>query len=472
VRPGRALALAAAWLAASGAPPAAARELVRTGEFSLDFTGSLRQFVTVGSGTDAENFQQTLLEEATRSAIVTPPGQPIACASAAVFAECPAFDLVGDKDVWSSSTRLRLRFDASLGSALSATVAYEQRLLAGVIDTFERDLGQALEPENLFDLTGTIASSENAEWQQQLYRGFVRAEGEHWEAIVGRQRIPWGVGRLWNPIDRLNAVGPLVVQPDEVIGVDSLDLKWRITGFTFLEGVYAPGPDSDLAAYALRLHGVWRNTDYSLVAGSFEEAWTAGFDLATNLRGAAVRAEAVFADPTREVWPIGQPAPARLDSFWQVSVGADYNFSIGNGLYSLVEHLYNGNALGFGAGRAGPLLDFFESTRVPPAAGLPPASGPWAQVADRAILGGSRVASGSRNQTGIQLSYDFTPSLGGDFLVIYDWSGSSAALFPMLRYTGFSDVEIRVGGQLFAGPRLSEFGSAKPFFFLQLDYFF
>jgi hypothetical protein len=313
-------------------------------------------------------------------------------------------------------------------------------------------------------------------WRHLLYRGFLHYEGRRVDVIVGRQRVAWGVGRLWNPIDRFNAIPPLALEPDQSAGIDAALLRWSFNGFDFLEAVYAPGTSRDEMRAALRLHGVLWNADLSLMGGIFERAPTAGFDLARNLGDAAIRVEAVYTDPERDVWRIGDPAPTEPSPFWQVVLSLDTNLDLGSGLYVLVEHLYNGNALGFGRGRAGPLLGLFEATATPPAE-LPPGvapllSPPFVTSASTALFGGSRVVSFARHQTGLWLGYDLTPELRLDALAICDWNGPSAVFFPALRYTPTGWIELTLGLQSGVGPRRSEYGQQGEVVYLLGEYFF
>ena len=310
--------------------------------------------------------------------------------------------------------------------------------------------------------------------RHRLYRGFIHYESEHFETTVGRQRIAWGVGRLWNPIDRFNAIGPLALEQDVTPGVDSVDARWVLSGFSYVQGVYAPGTASRNARYALRAHGVVGDVDYSLVGGVFLEALTLGFDLAGNFLGSALRTEVVYTDPGRDVWPIGADTPSELPPYWQIVVSADYNFSVGNGLYVLVEHLYNGNALGFGAGRAGPLLPFFESTPIPPegVTGLLASLGPFATPTSVNTFGGSQVITRSPHITGLQAGYDLSTAWRGNKTLLYDWIGESAAFIPSLSYTGFASMELSIAAQVFAGDKFSEFGDTEPVLYFIAEWFF
>lgn len=434
--------VAVALLALTVAPAAAARELWSNepGSWRLDFSGSLRELFTVGQLTRLDDFSAA-------AAGCAGPG----------FPDCPAFDEVGEFTALQSLTRLRTRFDLQAGESLAAVLVYDHEVVAGDLATLEGALGASFARESLWGAEGTIASGPHAVWSHSLYRGYVEAQLGSLQATLGRQRIAWGEGRLWNPIDRLNAVGPLAIEADQSRGVDAVDLRWNFTGFDYLELVWAPARDPDDSRYVARYHGVFLDTDWSLLGGLIEEAPTVGFDLSRNVADAAVRVEAVWADPEREVNRFGSSTPVVPDDFWQVVVSLDTNLDVGTGLYLLVEHLYNGGALGFGSGLAGPLLPLFQPPGVP---------------ASRDVFGTSHVVSGARHQSGAQIGYDLTPELRSDLLVIVDWSGGSAVLFPALGWSPSGSLEISLGVQVGFGPRRSEYGERGTLGYLLAEWFF
>jgi hypothetical protein len=443
----------------------------RRGDAAVELSGSVREIVVGSRATDADRFAAAIVE--------TLPS-PI-CVTAARFADCPAFRVVGDEAVWQSLTRVRTNLDARMPRGLSVHLAYDHELLLGSLDTLGADLGEAVASDPFVTLDDEIADfglggGDEGRWRHLLYRGFLQYETSRTEVVVGRQRIAWGVGRLWNPIDRFNPIGPLAIESDQSVGIDALNVQWLFSGFTFLQAVYAPQDSSRNASYALRLHGVVRDVDYSVVGGVFEQARTAGLDLAANVGQAAARLEAVYSDPERNIWPVGARARRELGDFWQVVTSIDINVDVGSGLYVLVEHLYNGNGLGFGRGRAGPLLPFFESTAKPPPQ-VPRAiatavRGPFWQAASANLFGGSRVVSLSEQLTGLFLSYEPLIALDTELLTIFDWEGTSVAVAPQVRYSPLGSLELTVGGQLFAGPRRSEYGAREHVGFFIAEWFF
>jgi hypothetical protein len=447
----RRCAAALAALSLVAAVPSSARELWSSegGGVSLDFRGSLRELVTASEQTSREAFEAAAAADSGN------------CVLAATFENCSAFNTVGKLAAVQSLTRLRTRFDARLPHGLSATLVYDHELDLGHLETFERGFASGISGSTLLGAEGVIAAGRHVEWRHRLYRGSLSYERGPFELEVGRQRLAWGVGRLWNPIDRLNAIGPLAIEADQSGGIDALVVRWNFDGFRMLELVYAPARDKDDSRYAARLRATVLDTDVSLIGGLFRQAPTAGFDLSRNLGDAAIRLEVVWTRPEDELRPVGSGRSAAPDPYWQVVASIDHNFDLGTGLYLLLEHLYNGNALGFGRGLAGSWLPFFEETA---AGGVVPASD--------AVFGGSQVVSGAEHQTGLQLGYDLTPELRGEFLAIFDWSGESGLLFPALRYSPDGAIEISAGAQIGVGSRRSEYGPRGALGYLMMEFFF
>ena len=449
----RSAALALALLAA--AAPTAARELWRSGGRVVELSGSLREVIEATHGTGDDEF--------TAAQALDP-----ACQDTARFADCAAFEAVGDKPVETSLTRARLTLDARASQRWSASLSYDHEWRAGTLDTFEgtfsEDVDTLLDLDDEIELFGLEPHGDHFRWRHRLYRGYVRYEGKHVHVTAGRQRLAWGTGRLWNPIDRLAATPPLAIEGDEFAGIDAIEARWMWSGFDYVQLVAAPGDSARTSRYALRVHGVLRDKDVSFVAGFFEQALAVGADFSGNLGDAAWRFEAVWTDPSRDVWMLDAAAPGELPEFWQIVLSLDTTLDFGSGLYVLVEHLYDENALGFGSGRAGALLPLFGAGGS--------LANPIPVPQGRERFAGSRVISSAKHTTGVQLGMDVTAALRADLLVLVDWSGSSAAFAPILSYTGWNSIELRVGAQLFAGPRRSQFGAQQAIGFAVVEWFF
>jgi hypothetical protein len=244
---GVAVAVALVWLV--GAGPGRAEELWSRGEAALSVSGSIRQIGLYTQQTDAKDFADAIATD------IATAGPATTCVAAAGFENCPAFDTVGGKDVGQGFTRLRLKADLALTRWLSAVVVYDNEVSFGAIDTLEAEIGSGFGSQSFVDAESGISQGQHHDWNHELYRGYVQVETERVELAVGRQRIAWGVGKLWTPIDRFSALPPLSLQPDVTPGIDSIDGRWNFDGFNYLQFVYAPGSNRDEERWAVRLPG-------------------------------------------------------------------------------------------------------------------------------------------------------------------------------------------------------------------------
>ena len=428
-----------------------ARELWSRGDFALQFSGSLQELALGTSETDQDDFL--------RAAARDPD-----CLLAETFESCDGFDEVGEKDVFQSRTRLRTRFDLELGKHVTGLVIYDLQLFGGHLDTFASSLAENIADDTFIGAEDNLHRGDTVAVRQSLYRGYLAFEAGPAELVVGRQRVAWGVAKLWNPIDRFNPISPLALDADQSQGIDGVAARWNLDGFNFFEAVYAPGTSRDEARMALRFHGVVFDTDVSLMGGRIQRAPTFGLDVSRNLGEAAIGIEVVYTKPERRVRPIGASKARKPGEYWQIVASIDRNFAIGDGVYVLLEHLYNGNALGFGRGKAGPFLNAFEETDSP--------IGPVPVPGDVSRFAGSGVVSGARHQTGLDIATDITPEIRADLLTLYDWNGTSAIFYPSLFWNPTSWAEIRLGVQVPVGSRRSEYGSGEVLGFVLTEFFF
>ncbi|MAI78778.1 MAG: hypothetical protein CL917_07555 [Deltaproteobacteria bacterium] len=435
-----------------------ARELWNSGEAELTLDSQIRLIGLTSRGTSSAALNAPFAENPTECGVFP-------TFAYAGFINCPGWNAVNQERVGLGYARLRLELAGRANENWSAFIAVDNQIEAGVFDDFSASLSQGISTSTLVDASGQI-TGENYLYRYSLYRGYLRFESRYFEAVIGRQRIPWGVGRLWNPIDRFNAIAPLQIQ-GESPGVDAVNLSVLFSDSLQLQAVFAPGANSSDHDYAGRLQGFIGTLDFGLMAGVFDEAPTVGIDLATNLGGAAGRAEVIYTHPERNIWPTEASNSYTLPDFWQVIVSLDYNVDWGNGLYLLAEHLYNGNALGFGAGRAGPLLPLYQQTGGNPLLGEAPVG---LVTPDR--FGGSRVITLSSQLTGLQAGYDITPELKLSMVMIYDWDGESAMFYPSITYSPLSWLEMTLAVQGTAGQKLSEYGDRPTTGFLLSNLYF
>ena len=93
-----------------------------------------------------------------------------------------------------------------------------------------------------------------------IYRAYLQYRGEKHFWSVGRQRIPLGVGRVWNPVDVFNPIDIEDIEPDEREGTDAIHYEYALSELASLEATLAEGKG------AIRLKGFFEFADIALVA--------------------------------------------------------------------------------------------------------------------------------------------------------------------------------------------------------------
>lgn len=353
----------------------------------------------------------------------------------------------GDAGLW--LTRGRLEALAYWRDWLRAGVTYDQELLTGSgLDGLGVEVGRATGNRTWADLDRDLSDREDLLWRHLIYRGWIQLEGHGAELTLGRQRIPLGKARLWNPTDLFNPIGPLAIESDQRIGQDAARLRLRIRRGLWIEGIWSPQDSPDDHRFATRIELTRRRVDASLMVGRFRRDRVLGADLAVNWKGATLRSEATLTDLDR-----GR-------QIWQVVFGGDYTVGWGAGLYVLVEHFYDenrisrtalsGSALGGLGAKAGvKLLGRLQADTF------------------------DRFAHVGRHQTGVGLGYDLTPLWRADLLTLYDWSGPSAIFAPVLTWSARANLEVSASAQLSLGrDEQSDYGKLPPLLILRADWFF
>ena len=372
------------------------------------------------------------------------------------------------RDSWGLLSRARVELEGNWRDRIYGELIYDVESRTGTtLDTLGFAIGEEIGARTWLDADRVFSRHEDGHWRHVLYRAWLRWESDRVELTVGRQRIPLGRGRLWNPTDLFNPIFPLAIEGEQRIGQDGIRARWKLSERLWAEAMWTREEDpreligalspamEDVPGdtnTAVRLELARVEMDAAIMVGRFGRDYVFGADVARNVGDAAFRGEATFTD---------------LDEggrIWQVVASLDYTFSIGSGLYGLVEHLYNENVIGSLDASA-----FAPPGPIPPGA-LEPLVREIARLQAPFL---DRITSFARNQTGFGLSYTFNPLVSTNVFGLYDWNGPSAAIFPVATFTLRDDLVLTMGGQLFIGPRgRSEYGGAANLVFLQLDAYF
>ncbi len=324
--------------------------------------------------------------------------------------------------------RLRLEMDGDYGP-VRFHLAYDHELLWGGLVADPVVAAALARPEPTWiDASAAISQRTHVNWRHTLYRGWLEYEHGPVQLKVGRQRIAWGSGRIWNPTDRFNPVQPTALEPEQKLGVDAGMLVWNYGGNGSVTAVAAPARTASRTSRKLALR--WQDTfgefDVALMGGRINDENMFGLDITGNLGDAGVRLEWMQARNTRQ------------GGYGQLSTGVDYTWYpslLPNGLYMAIEYFYNG------------------------------AAGAIRQIQDR--LNG-RV----RHLLGGLLGYDLTPLWHFDLLLIADPQRGGAFISPSLKWSVLENVDVQGFVQLPQGAGSSEFATLESLYALRVDWYF
>jgi hypothetical protein len=251
--------------------------------------------------------------------------------------------------------------------------------------------------------------------------------GTHTDITLGRQRIAWGTGRFWSPLDILNPFDATRLEREERPGVDALLVDRRLGPLGKFNGVFAPATERSRAAIAGYVHGNAYGTDYSLLLGNFRGERLVGADFSGRLGGVGIRGEATASRPD-------------TGRFIRALLGADYGF--GNTFTVTGELYFNGE------GESQPSRYDFPG------------------------LFEGRIRSVARHYGAIAVSYQMSPLLKAVAYSILNVDDRSRAIWPVLEYSAATNFDLSGGIQMFSGTAGTEYGRFRNVLHFRTKWFF
>ncbi|GJQ63136.1 MAG: hypothetical protein SCALA702_21890 [Melioribacteraceae bacterium] len=232
-------------------------------------------------------------------------------------------------DIFMNLNRLRLRPVLYLSDDTRINAEYE---IAGL---YFSNMGS-------FDLTSSgkterqIVNLSASPVQENKYRVnhfidrlYIKQRFDFGNIVVGRQRIQWGSGRIWNPTDLFNPINPVNFFKIEKDGADAVSVNYYIGSFTDLNVVFNPNELIAKSNYGARFRTNYGEYDFAVIGGYFDRQPVAGLDVTGNLVGAGVRFEGIIAGKSDY-----------NEEYISFIAGIDNQFTAE--LYTLIEYHYNG----------------------------------------------------------------------------------------------------------------------------------
>lgn len=85
------------------------------------------------------------------------------------------------------------------------------------------------------------AKPESLQNKTSIYRGYLQYRGRKHFWSVGKQRVPLGVGRIWNPIDVFNPIDSEAIETEERVGTNSIRYEYAIGELSNIDTTVAEG---------------------------------------------------------------------------------------------------------------------------------------------------------------------------------------------------------------------------------------
>lgn len=325
--------------------------------------------------------------------------------------------------------RLRVEVRGNIVPAVRIDVQYDNELLLGnYLRTAQFQQQRDVPPSQYWRADGNYVEASRFYGTHRLYRASLNISMDDTDVRIGRQRVAWGTGRFWSPLDALNPVSPIAIERDERVGVDAVLIEHKLGALSRLSAVAAPSRIAGHDTVAVQWHANRSGVDYSVLAGRMQGRLVWGLDLAGQVGQVGVRAEV-----TRER-PTGAPAYNRL------LLGADYVFT---NSFALTGELFVN-----GAGAADPSRYDF-----------------------RALIAGDTQAL-ARRYLGVHTAYEMTPLLKWEGDLAINLRDHSKYLGGRLTYSLQTDMDLRIGMQRFSGAPGTEYAKFKNLTYLQVQRFF
>ena len=234
-----------------------------------------------------------------------------------------------DESTFLDLTRLRLRPTFYLPSNTSIILEYEIDPLyqsSGLIfgNSVDRTIRQN------FDLRWTAVAEKNFTVTHFVDRLYLRYAFKMGDLTIGRQRISWGTGRVWNPTDLFSPINPASFDKIEKDGADAFSTRFYLGNFTDVELVYNPVNEFKESNYGARFRTNIRKYDFSFLGGYFDRRIVIGGDFAGNLFTAGFRGEGIISIDENDF----------ESNFIKYILGLDYQFT--PEIYGLIEYQFNG----------------------------------------------------------------------------------------------------------------------------------
>ncbi len=285
------------------------------------------------------------------------------------------------------------------------------------------------------NLTKAWHEDANGVLYTNLDRLFANLEFGKLNIKVGRQRINWGVGMVWQPNDIFNSFNYLNFNYPERPGSDAVRVQYYTSYTSSLDFAYKID-NQERSSFALKYAFNKWDYDWQLIAGVMnQDYYMAGMAWSGDIKGAGFSGEASYFKPVTN--------GANFKETILASISANYTFS--NSIYLNFSVLYNSQGTTEKAGRG-----FFSL------------------INNLTVLDYTR----SKAELFAQISYPVTPLINADLSSIINPFDGSFYLGPSVNFSLTDNISFDLIAQTFFGEKGTEYGDFGQMYFGQLTWNF
>lgn len=188
-----------------------------------------------------------------------------------------------------------------------------------------------IDDDGIIDLSANIIEKKDALLNIKIDRLWLQWQSTSWQVTLGRQRVNWGVDRIWNPNDIFNAYSFIDFDYEERPGSDALRIQYfKDMDYALDMTVKITDDPDELIAAALYKFNKW-NYDIQLLGGVYKRDIVVGTGWAGNIKNAGLKTELSYFRNYQNF--AGDPGT------FISSVSVDYAFL--NSMYLYGAYFYN-----------------------------------------------------------------------------------------------------------------------------------
>ncbi len=330
---------------------------------------------------------------------------------------------------FSNLTRLRLRPTLHIGDNTKVGMEYEMDALY-----FSQDISFGLTStaplRQAISLHWDLLTKKHFTLSHYIDRLYFDHEFSFGKLVLGRQRISWGTGRVWNPTDIFNPINPANFGKIEKDGADAASMKFYLGQLTDLQFVYDTEYHFKSSNYAARFRTNILGYDLAVLAGSADRRLITGGDFAGNVWTAGIRGEALVSED-----------PSKPEGYYvRWILGMDYQFN--DKLYGMFEYYHNGQGT----------LDRFGY--------------------DLTALYEGKILNVAKDYLAVSGSYQLTPLVTIMLSSISNFNDGSGYLAGTVNYSASDNTSVALGALYAHGKTFTEYWYYPQAYYLKLDTYF